>query len=282
MWSLRSLQNLLDLGQTSVHDLRMTVATNQSLDSSLYSNEGEARWHRGLRCHIFHIVVRRGSSQVMTLPTCPGRGAKGEADGLQIFHCHYSAVLLRFDNFAKPKRWINEVSRMFFFYKSTFDKHLVLLSSTSTLVQKERERVWVCRAARAPCVCRGQYDVMTQFSASFTTMTCTLYSLTLKSNSSFSSKEVNAYNVPWCVEQDPSLTVTYGGEWCVASAWCLVCSERAETSPEPELAATGLSSVLSYSGSDSCLPHWHSSAAARLLPAAIRHLIPETRREQER
>ena len=58
------------------------------------------------------------------------------------------------------------------------------------------------------------------------------------------------------------------------------CRERAETSPEPELAATGLSSVLSYSGSDSC-PHWHSSAAARLLPAAIRYFIPETRRTGE-
>ena len=47
-------------------------------------------------------------------------------------------MLLRLGNFAKLKKLAR--SQVFFFSKMTFDKHLVLLSSTSTLVQKERER----------------------------------------------------------------------------------------------------------------------------------------------
>ena len=51
-------------------------------------------------------------------------------------------MLLRLGNFAKLKKLAR--SQVFFFSKMTFDKHLVLLSSTSTLVQKERERDTEC------------------------------------------------------------------------------------------------------------------------------------------
>ena len=46
-------------------------------------------------------------------------------------------MLLRLGNFAKLKKLAR--SQVFFISKMTFDKHLVLLSSTSTLVQKASE-----------------------------------------------------------------------------------------------------------------------------------------------
>ena len=228
MWSLRSLQNLLDLGQTSVHDLRMTVATNQSLDSSLYSNEGEARWHRGLRCHIFHIVVRRGSSQVMTLPTCPGRGAKGEADGLQIFHCHYSAVLLRFDNFAKPKRWINEISRMFFFINRLL---------TNTLYCWARPRLW-CRKRERECECVEQLEHLVSAGVNMTWwhssqplsqqwhVHCTVWHLNL--TQVFPLKKWMRIMSPDVWSRIPLWLwrMVASGVWPVPDAWCAVKGRR--------------------------------------------------------
>ena len=86
---------------------------------------------------------------------------------------------------------------------------------------------------------------------------------------------------PRCVEQDPLLLVTYGGVWPVSDAWCAPCRDKGGDLTRAGASYTRPQSSVTLALTPARLPHWHSSAAARLLPAAIRYsFIPETRRGQ--